>query len=102
MTDNPTLTENERIALLRGWEKLGPGVWRNPDGSIWNGVPDFLHDWAHAGPLWGEMICAVGLLEATKWVSREIIYEGQFPTEAELLLAISRAWLAWKEEEKDE
>lgn len=56
MTD-PTPTMNEQIALELGWIRLGSGVWRNPNGSIWNGLPDFEHDCNYNGPLqddlWG-------------------------------------------------
>lgn len=104
-------TMNEEIARKLGWRKLSPGVWRHPDGAIWNAVPDFEHDWAHAGLLLEEMV------DARYWsanISSPVAGESwllYMEEEGEILFnisgrgdtlteAISRAWLAWKKEEK--
>ena len=113
---NPTPTENERIALLRGWKcwpRPGPSakVWRHKlseEGYIY--APDFLHDWAHAGPLLEEMVDArywsaniQSPVAGESWLlymeeEGETLFHisGRGDT---LTKAISRAWLVWKEEE---
>ncbi len=106
---NPTPTTNEKIALELGWIRVETAYrwgyqnfyWKSPEGLWYRNPPDFLHDWAHAGPLWGEMVGAVGLLQTTNWISWKVLQEGRHPTDAELMLATCRAWLAWKEENTD-
>ncbi len=79
--------------------------WRGPDGYWCMPLPDFEHDWAHAGPLLEELVAAkvvwfpnykgdgykVTLRDAEYWPLQG---EGDTLTEA-----IANAWLAWKKEE---
>ena len=112
MTDQRTPKEiNEAIALLRGWRKeteeeckeLGwknPHYmrgWFNPIGEWQHRPPDYFGKWKHAEPL---------LEEVPSRYNKRLDYEYML---AEIFLscwtdrmakpeAISRAWLAWKEE----
>ncbi len=115
---NPAPTENERIALLRGWIKdvcpfTGHDAWTWMGDVPWmNDPPDFLHEWEHAGPLLSEIIRGLGdsdeLHLGTDWLSLNgVIYSAEenvygtpgWPNTG-LTEAISHAWLAWKEEDK--
>ncbi len=112
---NPKLTTNGQIALKLGWTTkvygrtqywFGPGLVAREEIMLGKTrvlrPPDFEHDWAHAGPLWAEMVNELG------WKKVCFLLWVQFPncwdadnTELSLRIAISRAWLAWKKEEHD-
>ncbi len=103
---DPKPTTNKQIARQLGWRQETHPTrgkrWRDPDGYWCNPLPDFEHDWAHAGPLWQEMVNDLG------WKKVCFLLWVQFPdcwdadnAELSLKITIARAWLAWKKEEAE-
>lgn len=111
------MNTNKQIALLRKWRCIN-GWWFPPDGDTRSTghphIPDFEHDWAHAGPLLEEM-CEADMLEEgppgrrsdgkdplpgwyIPWYCNEASQSYESVGDS-LPQAISCAWLAWKKEE---
>ncbi len=109
---NPTPTENERIALLRGYtrgyHKVEGTCWHGPDGFTFSYTdpPDYLHEWEHAGPLLEELKQEFGVILPignNPWHQVSLRHrhrQTEHITGDTLTEAISRAWIAWKEEKK--
>ena len=101
------MNTNEQIALEREWrsefrrpdpddpESRGKEYWFSPGSDKPQHLPDFEHDWAHAGPLWDNLVNNVGLDKAFNRVWHLMTDD----TELELIGATCAAWLAWKKEE---
>ena len=100
---NPAPTENEEIALLRGWTRVTAFLgmtWKGPEGDYSVEPPDFEHDWAYAGPLLEELVRAEWTFGHTKpWEGFYLFSSySQDCLNESAPEAISRAWRAWKEE----